>query len=59
MLTYTSRALNGCVAPLDDPAIICPSHEIMFPINVAHIRHEWAPSTNTPSGFGSRARTRR
>lgn len=26
-----------------EPAIVYPSHETMFPINVSHIRHEWTP----------------
>lgn len=26
-----------------EPAIIYPSHETMFPINVSRIRHEWSP----------------
>ena len=26
-----------------EPAIVYPSHETMFPINVSRIRHDWAP----------------
>ncbi len=29
--------------PAQEPAIVYPSHETMFPINVSHIRHEWLP----------------
>ena len=29
-----------------EPAIIYPSHETMFPINVSHIRHDWSASSN-------------
>lgn len=28
-----------------EPAIVYPNHETMFPINVAHIRHEWTGGT--------------
>jgi hypothetical protein len=28
--------------PGREPAIVYPSHETMFPINVSHIRHDWA-----------------
>lgn len=31
---------------LREPFIIYPSHETMFPINVSHIRHEWAAGDN-------------
>ncbi|HEX2880563.1 MAG TPA: hypothetical protein VHO25_13615, partial [Polyangiaceae bacterium] len=29
-----------------EPAIVYPSHETMFPINVSQIRHEWSEGTN-------------
>lgn len=29
-----------------EPGIVYPSHETMFPINVSHIRHEWAAGGN-------------
>jgi hypothetical protein len=29
-----------------EPAIIYPSHETMFPINVSHIRHDWSAGDN-------------
>lgn len=29
-----------------DPAIVYPSHETMFPINVSHIRHDWSAGAN-------------
>jgi hypothetical protein len=29
-----------------EPAIIYPSHETMFPINVSHIHHEWSAGSN-------------
>lgn len=29
-----------------EPAIIYPSHETMFPLNVSHIRHDWAAGKN-------------
>jgi len=29
-----------------EPAIVYPSHETMFPINVSHIRHEWSAGGN-------------
>ncbi len=29
--------------PGNEPAVVYPSHETMFPINVSHIRHEWTP----------------
>ncbi len=29
-----------------EPAVIYPSHETMFPINVSHIRHDWAAGDN-------------
>jgi hypothetical protein len=29
--------------PGNEPAMIYPSHETMFPINVSRIRHEWSP----------------
>lgn len=29
--------------PAKDPAIVYPSDETMFPINVSHIHHEWVP----------------
>lgn len=29
-----------------DPAVIYPSHETMFPINVSHIRHDWSAGSN-------------
>ena len=29
-----------------EPAIIYPSHETMFPINVSLIRHDWSPGKN-------------
>jgi Tol biopolymer transport system component len=33
--------------PSHEPAIVYPSHETMFPINVSHIHHEWvAGGTN-------------
>ncbi len=32
--------------PIREPTIIYPSHETMFPINVSHIRHEWAAGDN-------------
>lgn len=33
--------------PANEPAIVYPSHETMFPINVSHIHHEWmAGGTN-------------
>jgi hypothetical protein len=28
------------------PAIVYPSHETMFPINVSHIRHDWTAGNN-------------
>lgn len=28
-----------------EPAIVYPSHETMFPINVSHIRHDWTGGT--------------
>lgn len=37
---------NGTNAA-QEPGVVYPSHETMFPINVAHIRHEWlAGGTN-------------
>jgi hypothetical protein len=33
--------------PAKEPAIVYPSHETMFPMNVSHIRHDWtAGGTN-------------
>jgi hypothetical protein len=32
--------------PDNEPAIVYPSHETMFPINVSQIRHEWSGGTN-------------
>jgi hypothetical protein len=29
-----------------DPAIVYPSHETMFPLNVSHIRHDWSAGAN-------------
>lgn len=29
-----------------EPAIVYPSHETMFPINVSHIRHDWSVGDN-------------
>lgn len=29
-----------------EPGIVYPSHETMFPLNVSHIRHEWATAGN-------------
>jgi hypothetical protein len=29
-----------------EPSIVYPSHETMFPINVSHIRHDWAAGKN-------------
>jgi hypothetical protein len=33
--------------PEKEPAIVYPSHETMFPINVSRIRHEWSAGENT------------
>jgi hypothetical protein len=32
--------------PTSEPTIIYPSHETMFPLNVSHIRHDWATGKN-------------
>lgn len=41
-----SAGPNGTDATRE-PAVVYPSHETMFPINVSHIRHEWtAGGTN-------------
>ncbi len=40
----TSHAVGE--EPLREPTIIYPNHETMFPINVSHIRHEWAAGDN-------------
>ena len=32
--------------PMREPAIVYPSHETMFPINVSRIRHDWSAGGN-------------
>lgn len=36
-----STAQPNGTNPAQEPAIVYPSHETMFPINVSHIHHEW------------------
>lgn len=36
---------NPGTDPSKEPAIIYPSHETMFPVNVSHIRHDWSGGT--------------
>lgn len=31
--------------PNKEPAVVYPSHETMFPVNVSHIRHDWTGGT--------------
>jgi len=31
--------------PTKEPAVVYPSHETMFPVNVSHIRHDWTGGT--------------
>ncbi len=36
---------NPGTDPNKEPAVIYPSHETMFPVNVSHIRHDWSGGT--------------
>jgi len=36
-------------SPASEPAIVYPSNETMFPINVSRIRHEWTPGSANDS----------
>jgi hypothetical protein len=41
-----AAAHNPGTNAASEPTIIYPSHETMFPLNVSHIRHDWATGKN-------------
>lgn len=48
VMLFSDATLNDPgTDPDQEPAIIYPSHETMFPINVSHILHEWQAGMNS------------